>query len=650
MWQPALRIAPRASLVAALSAALALGAAASSSGRAIGTPGAARIAGAKLQSPSPLRQRRGSGTRSVGLGQAECSSWIDTDCYYAFINDTPYEMTLTQDRTWYGDNYSHGFLAFPVDRLEPGQKEVFGFEEDEHDWIQAAISYVFTDVDGVRHEADYNIDGNGNPWATSNDFNADDHEFESTATFHMAHDSDGEPNDIDAVLSHPAVVTYDASTQAAQAASIMTLWPQGKDRDFTIVSGPTYSQSTFTRASALVENTTKEPATLTLTGTDSHEEATSIGASLTWTTELGLLGLVNQKVSATLSGGHQWSTTDKTINSESVTVPGGDVGCLFDAASEATVTGDFTFTTPQGITYHVNNVTVTDPAQATNGPPVVYRPGLAPIGQPCALVTVDAKGQSRGGAAASEATARRRKPDGRKVRPKGKNHRRGAALGGVASPGAPLTTGTPIVIDAAKDPQAAASAMAQWDAPTTTNQNFVLTSNPVYADTPTISGDAYYLPKDYPHPEAHALSVEHDYSSQWSVGGTLSAETTLGIIGFANASLQVSVTASHEWTTEHDENQTVTATVDPGTNNWIRMYTGQVTVTGDYSFTANGTDYQVNNVTITEPENAPPSQPQGPYTATVFTVVAQAATGATARRTTPGYVSASGSTGRSGGR
>lgn len=574
------------------------------------------------------------GADGLRAGQAECSSWPGSICYYAFINDTPYPMNLVSDKAWYGYyKKPHGYVGAPVTTLQPETKEVFSFKEDEEQWIEAGIAYQFTDVDGQRHEADYNIDSNGNPWATSNDFNAAGQEVQSTATFHMAHDPDGYPNDIDAVLSHPAVVTYDARTQVAQATAIMANWNQGTDRDFTLLSGPTYQNSVWTRASAVVENTTNEPATLTLTGTDSHEESTSIGASVTWSSELGFFGLANQKVSATLSGGHQWSTTDKLIQSHNATVPPGDVGCLFDSASMATVTGDFTLTL-SGITYHINNVTITDPAQAASGPAVTFTTGRGKIGQPCLRVQAGAQ-QGAGNEATSRGSTAKSHRHGSKPK-----HHKGAGKGStnpgghqslalVGPAGAPLLSGTPVAIDASKDPQQAGDAMSHWDQ--ATNKQFVLTSNPLYTNSPTLSGDAQYTPKT-DGPEQYSLNVEHDYSSQWSVGGSFSAETKLGIIGFANASLAVTVTASHEWTTEHDENQGVTATVDPGYRGWIQMYTGQVTITGNYSFTYNGTDYQINNVTITEPDNSPPDQPQGPYTATVFTVVQQPQTGQAAQR------------------
>jgi len=585
--------------------------------------------------------------KSVGLGQAECSHWIGTNCYYAFINLTPYNMTLTQADAWYGHYHDkHKWCGSPVQTLHPREKEVFCLKEDEIQWIEARITYVFTDVDGQRHQADYNINSDGNPFVTSNDFNAAGQEFGSVGTFHIVSDPDGFPNDYDAVLSHPAVVTYDANTDPGDAARVMQDWSKGANRDFTVVSGPTYSHSAWTRASAVVENTTKEPATLTMTGTDSHEESTSLSASVTWSTELGFFELANQKVSATLSGGHQWSTTDKQIQSESVTIPGGDVGCLFDSASMATVTGNFTLDLDE-ITYHINHVTITDPAQAANGPAVDYTPGRATIGKPCAVVQVGGLGGAHHKTPKHHKAKGKSKRAGKHHSRGGKHHRRGSKgstnsqsqLGRtlVGPAGAPLLTGTPVIIDAAKNPDAAAAAMAHWAESTTTNKDFVVTSNPLYSHTPTYSGNAYSLPKSYPTPEQHGLSVEHDYSSQWSIGGTLSAETKLGIIGFANASLQVSVTAGHEWTTEHDENQAVTATVDPGTINWMEVYTSQVTITGNYSFTANGTDYQIDNVTITEPDNPPPSEPQGPFTGYVFTVISQPLTGQRAQQTTPGY-------------
>jgi hypothetical protein len=47
----------------------------------------------------PWRHHRYSPPR---LGQAECSSGAGYDCYWAFINNTPYVMTLVSEKAWYG--------------------------------------------------------------------------------------------------------------------------------------------------------------------------------------------------------------------------------------------------------------------------------------------------------------------------------------------------------------------------------------------------------------------------------------------------------------------------------------------------------------------------------------------------------------------
>jgi len=76
-------------------------------------------------------------------------------------------------------------------------------------------------------------------------------------------------------------------------------------------------------------------------------------------------------------------------------------------------------------------------------------------------------------------------------------------------------------------------------------------------------------------------------------------------------------TAEHEWVTSHSDSQSVSALIDPGYIDWIEGYTREVTFTGDYAFTANGVNYQVNNVTITEPGNSE----TGPMTAQTYIVI-----------------------------
>jgi hypothetical protein len=77
--------------------------------------------------------------------------------------------------------------------------------------------------------------------------------------------------------------------------------------------------------------------------------------------------------------------------------------------------------------------------------------------------------------------------------------------------------------------------------------------------------------------------------------------------------------------------------VPPGYESWITGSQGQATFTGDYTFTAQGTDYTVRNVTVTFPAAAD----AGPLTAFTYFVVSQKLPPTVAATLTrPGWVAA----------
>ena len=173
-------------------------------------------------------------------------------------------------------------------------------------------------------------------------------------------------------------------------------------------------------------------------------------------------------------------------------------------------------------------------------------------------------------------------------------------------------------IDAATDPDGAAQAMLLWA--NATSKNFSATSNPIYTSTqPEVLGDGFQVPADSPNAESTSFARQQTNSCSWSLGGSVSEETTLSALGFANASVSVTFTASHQWTTSHTNSQTITVEVLPGYESWITGSQGQATFTGDYAFTAQGTDYTVRNVTVSFPAAAD----AGPLTAFTYFVVSQ---------------------------
>jgi hypothetical protein len=118
-------------------------------------------------------------------------------------------MKLLVADCWFfehGEKVSDLFDTPPAQTLQPGQETVFGFKEPGFfsTWDAAAIAWGFTDVDGGKYRADYHIDTSGNPFAYSLDAAPDGSFVLSSATFHMESANDSFPNDIAAVLSHPA--------------------------------------------------------------------------------------------------------------------------------------------------------------------------------------------------------------------------------------------------------------------------------------------------------------------------------------------------------------------------------------------------------------------------------------------------------------
>jgi hypothetical protein len=562
--------------------------------------------------PNPRHLRPFPGKRRKGLGQiGGCPDVAGGICDYTLVNDTPYVMKLVYSRAFFtdlGKTYDTPFDIAPSATLEPGQKTRFQLSQGQawYSWTMANIHYTFTDVNGGLHRCDYNVDANGNPYTYSFDVSADGSLHPSTA-FHMAFDPDGNQNDIDAVLSHPAVATIDAQKQAAEAEAVMKLWPQGTNKNFTPTTGLSFNTGPFHRVSALVYNASNENASLTLTGSDTEDETTSIGLKLGWSTSLDILGIADQKISASITGGHSWTSGVTVSDSDQVQIKPGWEGWIESAVTSATVTGNFSFTTPQGITYNVLGASVTEPGfgpHGTNGA-ITFEPNGRPFSPTAGSKRMDLDHRLL---ASSKPHINRTRARSRCASYRGRVGKTRGCVHWLTNVG----DGT-VVIDAKADPKAAAAAMALWDA--ATNKSFVPTSNPIYTNTDqTIVSQYYRTPPGWSTPSTGTLTAEQRSSSSWSLGGSVGAETTLSALGFANASVSVEFTAEHQWVTSHSDSQAISVTVDPGYVGWIEGYDHQVSLTGDYAFTVNGVTYQVNNLTITEQGNASDGPPTAAYT------------------------------------
>jgi len=508
---------------------------------------------------------------------------------YGLANHLPYTMTLTYSAASQPGGGAGGwvvnegqYIYTPSKTILPAAPMIFELLTETDilgtpvagNWCTAELHYDFTDADGGQHRCLYKVSPAGTLVVLSMDSADGKNYTESTATFEI--DAEGS-NSIGCMLTNPAVATIDASQDSAAATSVMAnLWSQGTGKDFTATAPVKFTPNTpFVRGSAMVVNGTKVPVSLTMESGDTTSETTSLALTLAWSTSLNILDLVNTKLSASITGGETWSKSVTLSSSETMTIEPGLQGYLEWATVSAVVTGDFTFTwtppsggvTAAGITYHVNNVTITQPGFAQSA--ITWQPYSE---------TIPPSTSASAGVGATSAVA---------LRPQ------------------LIVSDSTVVIDAVTDPGPAATAMALWPTASEGSQSFTATTSPVYSATqPQIVSSRYEIPATWPNAETCSFESSLSNTSGWSIGGSVSAETTLSALGFANASVSITFTDSHEWDTTFSNSQTIAFEISPGNIGWVEGSTGQVTFTGDFAFTADGTDYLVKNVTITNPGSA----------------------------------------------
>ena len=184
-------------------------------------------------------------------------------------------------------------------------------------------------------------------------------------------------------------------------------------------------------------------------------------------------------------------------------------------------------------------------------------------------------------------------------------------------------TDNPVTINAAADPAAAKTAMDQL--PTATDPHFTPTGTPSYDQSSWMlaSNSSVNNPPDAKNDAGKDVTISHDATSTWSLGGSVEGGGGLSAFNLANAEVNVKFTANHEWTNETKDAETIYAIAKPGKVVWVVASHSQVTFTGDYTFTANGTNYQVTNVTLTEPAPLPLNEGTDPQAGITYAVVEQ---------------------------
>ncbi len=95
------------------------------------------------------------------------------------------------------------------------------------------------------------------------------------------------------------------------------------------------------------------------------------------------------------------------------------------------------------------------------------------------------------------------------------------------------------------------------------------------------------------------LSTEYTTESGWTLGGSVEVAA-----GMANLEFSAKFTGEYEWSTQQTGKDTVTVNATPSKVAWIVASHRQMSITANYTFTADGTTYHVSNVSITQPVRA----------------------------------------------
>ncbi len=164
-----------------------------------------------------------------------------------------------------------------------------------------------------------------------------------------------------------------------------------------------------------------------------------------------------------------------------------------------------------------------------------------------------------------------------------------------------------VTIDAKADPAGAAKAMQLFD--TATDRSFNPTIDTVYSQTKwdLASASSINNPPNSGKDVEQDLEATHTETSSSSIGGSVGGGWELKALGFANAKVSVKFSYGHQWDSQVSSATTVSAKAKPGKVVWIIASNSEVTFSGDYTFTTNGTKYKVTNVQITEPAPQPGS-------------------------------------------
>ncbi len=336
--------------------------------------GATAFAGTPTTTPAhnPAPSHPAAKVKSGAIDVATVTLW----------NQTPYEWTL-DDASWFvqpGQKWGDMETA-PQQTLEPGQKENITTVLTALQMNPMYVQYNFTDVNGGTHIEKFQTGTAWANWADSIVICAADGNDQSSVfstVFNTVIVRNGLNATIAAGLDGPAELTVDAQQHPAQAQAIMKQFAAAQPTTqhfnphmITNSQGQTvpeiaYTKGTEEQITGEVDNETDRPVSVQATHQVDSSQSTTLGMTVGVEANMDILGIVNTSAALKATTDKSWGTTTSTSQAASLQLNplndklGQTNGWITRTPEVATVTGDFDFTTNDGIIYHVKNVTVSE--------------------------------------------------------------------------------------------------------------------------------------------------------------------------------------------------------------------------------------------------------------------------------------------------
>jgi hypothetical protein len=284
-------------------------------------------------------------------------------------NLTPYTWTLFPSGMW---NIPMGpYDIAPPATLAPGQTASWAaWHSHDSDDLDMTF-YTFQDPSGTTQIVDVEDTGNGfdGDWVTSYSEEHVNNQIVESPEYHMAMDPDGLAGHVDAVWNTPTTIKIDAQADPAGAAlAVNTQLPRAAANTTSFVypqgEQPTVTHSDPVRATSQVINESSEPVTIFRGHDVARGQSTSLGEEVTASASTKVFGFA-AKAAVSLTSEQEWGSTDSFSTDYDAEVDPGKMGWLNMDTTVSTLTGDLQFTTPDGITYQIENVAINQPGIAS---------------------------------------------------------------------------------------------------------------------------------------------------------------------------------------------------------------------------------------------------------------------------------------------